>query len=335
MGMAGYEEFQEMVKSRILDYMPKKYKGAAVTILHLRKENDRLQAGLVIRRDGEETAMSMDLASYYTKFEDGFSETVLLKRIAENYLEGCQAMAKIPVTPETVLDYGKIKDRIQIQLVSREMNQERLRDCPHKEIEGTDLAVMFCMKFYDMGREYGSAPVTRKHMELWGVTVENLYETALKNTMEQLPAMIISMDGLLDGSEEPRPPEQVICENGRLYILGNGGDNGGAAVILYPGVLQALAEKSGFSFYIQPNSTREVMLMVDDGEASPKELQYMLMLSNRGGISRQEILSDQIYYYDGKERKISLATTPEETREILRELNAIRYGPFPEYDQAR
>jgi len=135
--------------------------------------------------------------------------------------------------------------------------------------------------------------------------------------------------------EEPRPPEEFVCEDGRMYILGNGRENGGAAVILYPGVLRALAENSGCSFYIQPTSTREVMLIADNGEVSPKELQYTLMLANREGILPQEVLSDQVYYYDGKEQKISLVTIPEETRDILREINAIRYGSFPEYDQER
>ena len=108
-----------------------------------------------------------------------------------------------------------------------------------------------------------------------------------------------------------------------------------AGVILYPGVLRALAENSGFNFYVQPASTREVMLIADNGEVSPKELQYILMLANRGEIPPQEVLSDQVYYYDGKEQKISLVTMPEETREILREINAIQYGSFPEYDQER
>lgn len=334
--MTDYEKFQKMVKSRILDYMPENYQDAEATILHLRKENDRLQASLVIRRAGERTGMSMDLLSYYVRFQCGFTEETLLKRIAEDYLRGCQALAEISITPETVLDYGLIKDRIQVQLVSREMNRERLQECPHKLIDGTDLAAMLCVKFFDKkGQEYGSAPVTAKHLELWDVTVDQLYETALKNTMEQMPAVIVSMDGLLDGTEEPRPPEKFVCEDGRMYILGNGRENGGAAVILYPGVLRALAENSGCSFYIQPTSTREVMLIADNGKVSPKELQYTLMLANREGILPQEVLSDQVYYYDGKEQKISLVTMPEETRDILREINAIRYGSFPEYDQER
>lgn len=335
MGMTGYEKFQEMVKDKILEYMPKEYQNAAVTIMLLRKENDRLQAGLIIKRDGEETAMSMDLASYYTEFRDGFSETAVLKRMAERYLSASRTVSKLPITSETVRDYGMVKDKIQVQLVNREMNRERLRNCPYREIEGTDLAAVFCMKFYAMGRECGSALVTGRLMELWGVTAENLYDTALKNTMAQAPAEIISMSGLVDGTEEPKPPEEVSCGNGQMYVLDNGGNSDGAAVILYPGVLQALAENSGSSFYILPNSTREVILINDDGVVSLTELQYMLMESNRGAIPQQEILSDQIYYYDGKEQKISQATTPEETREALRELNAIQYGSLPEYDMER
>ena len=80
--MTDYEKFQKMVKSRILDYMPENYQDAAATILHLRKENDRLQASLVIRRAGERTGMSMDLLSYYVRFQCGFTEETLQKRIA-------------------------------------------------------------------------------------------------------------------------------------------------------------------------------------------------------------------------------------------------------------
>lgn len=335
MGMTGYNKFQEMVKSKILEYMPEEYQNAVVTIMLLRKENDRLQTGLVIKRDGEETAMSMDLVSYYTECRDGFSEKEVLKRIAERYLEASRAMSKLPITSETVRDYDTVKEKIQVQLVNKEMNRERLRNCPCKEIEGTDLAAVFCMKFYSIGRECGSALVTERLMELWGVTAENLYNTALENTMEQAPAEIISMSGLVDGTEEPKPPEEVSCENEQMYVLDSGGNSDGAAVILYPGVLQALAENSGSNFYIMPNSTREVILINDDGVVSPRELQYMIMESNREEIPQQEILSDQIYYYDGKEQKISLATSPEETMETLRELNAIQYGAFPGYDMER
>ncbi len=333
--MTEYEKFQEMVKGRILDFMPEEYQRAEVSVILLRKENDRRQAGLVIRREGEGKAMSMDLASYYTIFQEGFSEKAVLRRIAENYLKSSRILSTIPITAETVRDYGAVKDKIQVQLVNKEMNRERLRNCPYKEIEGTDLAAVFCMKFYAMGQECGSTLVTRQLMELWCITVDNLYDTALKNTMLQAPAEIISMNGMLDGTEEKKSPEEVFCENGQMYILGSSGYRNGAAVILYPGILQALAESSGSNFYILPSSTREVILQNDDGETAPEELQYMIMKSNRMEIPQQEILSDQIYYYDGKEQKISQVTTPEETREILRELNAIQYGPFPEYDLER
>lgn len=86
--------------------------------------------------------------------------------------------------------------------------------------------------------------------------------------------------------------------------------------MLYPGLLQSIAEATQSSFYILPSSIHEVLHMKEGNGMGAKELQSMVTDINQAQVPPQEVLSNQVYFYDGKEQKISLALSPEETREL-------------------
>ncbi len=54
----------------------------------------------------------------------------------------------------------------------------------------------------------------------------------------------------------------------------------------------------------------------------------MVMDINQNEVEPQEVLSNQVFFYDGKEQKISLATSPEETKELAgnMEMASAGYG---------
>lgn len=101
-----------------------------------------------------------------------------------------------------------------------------------------------------------------------------------------------------------------------MYVLTNPQKSKGAAAMLYPGLLQSIAEATQSSFYILPSSIHEVLLMKEGNGMGAKELQSMVTDINQAQVPPQEVLSNQVYFYDGKEQKISLALSPEETREL-------------------
>ena len=86
--------------------------------------------------------------------------------------------------------------------------------------------------------------------------------------------------------------------------------------MLYPGLLQSIAEATQSSFYILPSSIHEVMLIKEGNGMGARELQGMVMDINQREVAPQEVLSNQVYFYDGKEQKISLALSSEETKEL-------------------
>lgn len=226
---------------------------------------------------------------------------------------------------DAIRDFDVIKGNIKVYLANKEAIWENHQDCPKKEVEGTDLLAVFRIM---LGQS--SILVRNRTMAMWDIELESLYETALKNTMEQTPARVISLDDMIDyGPEKSKRPEEVSYENGKTYILGNSGTVGGAAAMLYPGVLQTIAENSSSNLFIVPSSINEVLVISDDGKADSQSLQYMLMEANMGMVPRKEVLSDQVYYYDREERKISTATTPEGTREQQLAMDAICQISYP------
>ena len=231
---------------------------------------------------------------------------------------------------DVIRDFDVIKGNIKVYLANKEAIWENHQDCPKKEVEGTDLLAVFRIMLFVKDVGQSSILVRNRTMAMWDIELESMYETALKNTMEQTPARVISLDDMIDyGPEKSKRPEEVSYENGKTYILGNSGTVGGAAAMLYPGVLQTIAENSSSNLFIVPSSINEVLVISDDGKADSQSLQYMLMEANMGMVPRKEVLSDQVYYYDREERKISTATTPEGTREQQLAMDAICQISYP------
>lgn len=173
--MTGFEKFQQKVKDGILAYMPKEYHNATVDIIHAKKNNDQEQVGIIIKREGQEIAARVFLEEYYARFPDWVSDETILQTIAGDYLENESRRRWAEDITESVKNFDSIKENIRVEVVNRDMNQESLRDCPKKEIEGTDLLTVFRILFYEQGKECASALVTHAAMEKWGIDVESLY----------------------------------------------------------------------------------------------------------------------------------------------------------------
>ncbi len=326
--MTGFERFQQKVKDGILAYLPKEYRDAVVDIVHVQRNNDQEQVAVAITRNGQTAPARVYLEEYYNRFPDWASDGAILRTIAADYLTEESEMEWKAEMAEAIKDYGSVKGDIRLQVVNRDMNQESLRGCPKREVEGTDLVAVFHVLLYKEGEARASMLVTDRMMEGWGLDMESLYGTALDNTVAQAPAQISSLISIYSDGEEPLTPEKVFSEEQDLYVLSNPQKWHGAAAILYPGLLQSIADASQSSFYVMPCSIHEVMLAKKNDATDVWELQSMVIGSNRYEIPPEEVLSDQVYLYDGKEQKLSLATSPEKSKEHTgnREMNPDGYG---------
>ena len=93
-------------------------------------------------------------------------------------------------------------------------------------------------------------------------------------------------------------------ERCHLYVLTNRLQLYGAGCMLYDGVLETFATARGCDLYVLPSSVHEVLLMPVSEKFSKEELDEMILQVNREHVSREDILSDHVYRYSLKDRKL-------------------------------
>ena len=91
-----------------------------------------------------------------------------------------------------------------------------------------------------------------------------------------------------------------------MKILTNSRKTYGACSILYPGVLERMAEQLNGDFYLIPSSVHEFLLLPKEQDRGEDELREMILEVNRTEISPEEVLSDHLYFFCKKEKEIRM-----------------------------
>ena len=231
-----FDEFKQEVTDHIKDYLPVGYQDAQVELKDVIKNNDTHLTGLTIHTEDNSISPTLYLENYYEAVESGqHSLSGIMLKMAETYDAAMNNdIAKdAKDLVEHITDYDATKEKILPRVVSRENNEERLKDMPHKEIG--DLAVTYHV---DLGKgEDGSMSVAISNamMEKYGVSVDELHDQACANMENLTPTQIKSMaDTLMEimvpdyanMSEEQR--EQTKYEMGlsgpgedAMYVISN------------------------------------------------------------------------------------------------------------------
>lgn len=264
-----------------------------VSLRRIEKNNGVFLDGLIIQREGENMAPTFYLEELYQAWE----EEVTIEKVAEEIL----AFAKLQ-KPETEIsvkdfeDYERARNRIYYKLINYKMNQKRLEKMPH--IKYLDLAIVFYYRV-EGGRLHGATVlIHNNNLDTWGITRGRLLEDAVHNTSRKLPYTFQGMEALIAGLMGESP--EIPMGEELMYVLTNKEKCFGAAVILYPHVLSHIAGLLQGNFYILPSSVHECILVPDRGQYSRLELKKMVKEVNEKQVEAEEILSDEVYYYDRK-----------------------------------
>ena len=82
-----------------------------------------------------------------------------------------------------------------------------------------------------------------------------------------------------------------------MYILSNQSGINGAAVLMYPGVLESAAEQIGGDLLILPSSVHEVILLRWDPEIQLKRAAELVKFINQKDVLPEDVLADAVYVY--------------------------------------
>ena len=274
---------------------------------------------LTVKTDSDSnTAPAALLNGYYDQMTDKESED-LLEKIADEIVKLCCFSDYVENDGETlarqVMDYDFCKEKLLFKLVNTGLNQELLLNTTH--IPFLDLFIIFYVRLEEKdGMEMG-VTVNEYLREAWKVTAQELYQQALRNAPEKMPARFVEMDKtavsllVMDGEIAPEllnilPPVENMKDN-TLYCLTNRLIRNGASVLLYPGVLKECAATCGKNLVILPSSVDEVLIMSLSDENRLSDLTEMVRAINQSVLEPGKVLSDHVYRYDYENDQIVMA----------------------------
>lgn len=318
-----YGKFISEIQEQLTRYLPEQYQDSEVSVHKVKKNNDTEVMALVLRRPEKAISPQLYLEQAFEQYQNGTPMGKILEELADSYLHSSNV--EMPDVSGLVSNFEKVQGLLRLQLINKEYNREMLQNTPHKDLENTDLTAV--LRIHLAAREVGEATilVCDAMLSNWKKTMDDLYPAALQNTISASPARIDSMMHILmEGLSEVsacNETENFQIEPYEQYVLNNSSGIHGAAVLLYPDMLERLAQGAGANLYILPSSIHECILMQDTGELDARELQAMVMSINQGVVAPEERLSDEIYYYDKEEHCLSMATNREETEELKVQLS--------------
>lgn len=270
------------------------------------KNNGRSRRGIVFRSPGVNICPAIYLEEYYQKYREG----VELEDLAGNIIRLYEQVRFRKDFDESCLyDYNAMKSHIVFQLVNYRKNEERLQNMPYLMFH--DLAICFYVLVDVKEQGMLTLAVDNSHLKLWGVQLEDICRVAMENTPKLLRASFGSIDEVICELQRDISGQRYVHVEmdeeerlGGMYILSNHVKNRGAAVLLYPHILEMVGDIVENDFYILPSSIHEIIILSADTGLEKAELETMVKEINETQLEEEEILSNHVYFFERKSKRI-------------------------------
>lgn len=198
-----------------------------------------------------------------------------------------------------------VKTKLDLRIMSKEMNKELLKDIIW--IDYLDLAVYPVVILTRTKDGSTSVKVTRKLAEEWGVSGDDILREAMTNAWSQNLYGCKDVSELLKEHHYSSKQEiqlNDIIQPFKMLILSNDELNYGAAAILDKEFMKLIHYRIGGPFFVLPSSVHETIAFRSD-RADVAELRSIVRNINKRYVNDEEVLSNNVYYFDGENLSIA------------------------------
>ncbi len=286
------KDFAETVQNALKAVLDKE-----IQITEILKLNGIRRYGILIRDPDSNAYPTIYLEPLFEQFKETGDMAAITDRIIQEYHSGRLTKS---FDTEWFKDFNQVREKIFYRLINYEANQEMLERMPYSRY--LDLAKTYCVQYQADGMHHGHICIYNKHLEMWGITQEQLACAAEYNTPLLFPSCLRSMeDILLEQFQPPGPTAEdqgfPIPEAPGLYVLTNKTRTHGAAAICYDGPLRDFTAKIGKDAIILPCSIHETLLLALESGENLEYLKETVHTVNRTQLDPSDRLSDNIYIY--------------------------------------
>ena len=288
-----YDEFCESIKTEVANRVSE----CKVSILRGKKINNVKKIGLVFEEKSLNMTPVIYLEKFYKEYLQGNNFNEIVKEIVLLYHEAKKGNI---IDTEKLMNFEDIKNKIGLKLINTENNREFLEFIP--SIPFLDLSIIFYIIIETNPGGLAEKNITNEDMDIWEVSVQDLWEHALKNSSGMFSAVLQTMDGVIKERQGAGKEENLFTENigkkDNMYVLSNQLKCYGASCIAYPGVPEMIWKILKSDYYIIPSSTEEMIIIPEHRiSGSVEEWNAMLYELNSAHIEAEKVLSNHCYIY--------------------------------------
>ena len=308
-----YEEFlSEFVRE--MEASLSQY-GMEISIVNKMRNNGILEKCIKVDIPGCNMSPSigtLSLYEHYREFDD-------LVEMAQGLSEKIITDRNRKIDTMSVLSKENILNSTYLMVVNAKSNQKLLSDTPHYFIAEGELAVIPRLNI-SITEKSGFIIIKNDLLPKLQMTGDEILQIAKLNTSEQNLFEINSllsetMQAMTDNGEDIADDfSDFFTENTpKAFVVTNKDKKLGACCLACPEVIGTAIEKMGFDCYILPSSIHEVILVEKRGGS--EDLEYLrdcVNQVNRQSVPAAEILSDKVFVYNQKTKKIEIARTEQE-----------------------
>lgn len=312
-----YEEFvYEFVAELQLKLAPY---DIQVSIVNKMRNNSILEKSIKVDIPGTNASPSIGTLSLYEHCCDCDDMPAVVRSLAEKIITERDRQ----IDTLSVLSKENIIKSTYLMVVNTASNKELLADTPHFLIAEGELAAIPRLSI-NVGGKNGSIIIKNGMLPVLQMTGEEILHIAKNNMVEQnlfeINSLLAETMRLMQEKGEDISDDfsEFFTENTpKAFIVSNKDRAYGAACLACPEIIGTAIQKMGIDCYILPSSIHDVILIEKKGDFNEiEELRDMVKHVNRTEASANEILSDQVFQYNAKTKKIEIARTEQELQEM-------------------
>lgn len=287
-----YDTFRQEIRGLVEEGL--RGKGDYSFSWYTAHKNNVTKKGLMISEKGQPVSITVYFDQSYQEYLGGRPLSDISRGIIELQVE----KGYPDISTLQLKDYEKMKEKLRVRLVGKEQNEAYLEEGPYKPHPMG--AEILYVELARNGEGTMGLHVTHQNLKEWEVPVQEIFETALENSQRKESARFQSLAAVTASILGIESPEEETFNKGEIYILSNQSRDHGAAVLLYPGVLEDVHRKMEGDFYILPSSVHEVLILSKEMGVAPAELKKTVMEVNREHVIPEERLGNDVYEFQGE-----------------------------------
>lgn len=296
-----YDEFKTAVCKKISAMLPP---DTSVQLQKIYKNNGLELDGLTISKSKCNISPTIFLNYYYEKQNLFPDLDAICQDILRTYAHN-QASESIDVSFFT--NYESVRHHLAYRIINYEKNKELLQTVPH--VRYLDLAIVFYCLLQVQESSNATILIHSSHMKLWNVSADDLYNQTCKTTPQLLPYDFRNMAEVLFETFSKNGEQDIPNRPGNggfwpMYVLSNTHKLYGASCMLYPHLLDKIAEKLDADLFLLPSSIHEIIILPAQNRRQSAQLSKMVTEINHTELSTDEVLSDHVYYYSKSEQAL-------------------------------